>query len=86
MGLHPLILSVIDKDETNYITSKLITNSSMDTITYTIISNTLDSVKREEILKSYNITKEMYEKIESKTIGNKTFKKIELPRLTEPVS
>lgn len=60
------ILIVIDKDETNYITSKLITNSSMDTITYTIISNTLDSVKREEILKSYNITKEMYEKIESK--------------------
>ena len=38
----------------------------MDTITYTIISNTLDSVKREEVLKSYNITKEMYEKIESK--------------------
>lgn len=60
------ILIVIDKDETNYITSKLITNSSMDTITYTIISNTLDSVKREEVLKSYNITKEMYEKIESK--------------------
>lgn len=60
------ILIVIDKDETNYITSKLITNSSMDTITYTIISNALDSVKREEVLKSYNITKEMYEKIESK--------------------
>ena len=60
------ILIVIDKDETTYITSKLITNSSMDTITYTIISNTLDSVKREEVLKSYNITKEMYEKIESK--------------------
>lgn len=60
------ILIVIDKDENNYITSKLITNSSMDTITYTIISNTLDSVKREEVLKSYNITKEMYEKIESK--------------------
>ena len=60
------ILIVIDKDETNYITSKLITNSSMDTITYTIISNTLDSVKREEVLKSYNITKEMYENIESK--------------------
>ena len=60
------ILIVIDKDETNNITSKLITSSSMDTITYTIISNTLDSVKREEVLKSYNITKEMYEKIESK--------------------
>ena len=60
------ILIVIDKDETNYITSKLITNSSMDTITYTIISNTLDSIKREEVLKSYNITNEMYEKIESK--------------------
>ena len=60
------ILIVIDIDETNYITSKLITSSSMDTITYTIISNTLDSVKREEVLKSYNITKEMYEKIESK--------------------
>ena len=60
------ILIVIDKDETDYITSKLITNSSMDTITYTIISNTLDSVKREEVLKSYNITNEMYEKIESK--------------------
>lgn len=60
------ILIVIDKDETNYITSKLITNSSMDTITYTIISNTLDNVKREEVLKSYNITNEMYEKIESK--------------------
>mgnify|MGYP004662090471 FL=1 len=60
------ILIVIDKDETNNITSKLITNSSMDMITYTIISNTLDSVKREEVLKSYNITKEMYEKIESK--------------------
>ena len=60
------ILIVIDKDETNYITSKLITNSSMDTITYTIISNTLDSVKREEVLKSYNITNEMYEKIEGK--------------------
>ena len=60
------ILIVIDKDDNNYITSKLVTNSSMDTITYTIISNTLDSVKREEVLKSYNITKEMYEKIESK--------------------
>lgn len=60
------ILIVIDKDDNNYITSKLITNSSMDTITYTIISNTLDSVKREEVLKSYNITNEMYEKIESK--------------------
>ena len=60
------ILIVIDKDDSNYITSKLITNSSMDTITYTIISNTLDSVKREEVLKSYNITNEMYEKIESK--------------------
>lgn len=60
------ILIVIDKDDNNYITSKLVTNSSMDTITYTIISNTLDSVKREEVLKSYNITNEMYEKIESK--------------------
>lgn len=60
------ILIVIDKDDNNYITSKLVTNSSMDTITYTIISNTLDSIKREEVLKSYNITNEMYEKIESK--------------------
>ena len=60
------ILIVIDKDDNNYITSKLVTNCSMDTITYTIISNTLDSVKREEVLKSYNITNEMYEKIESK--------------------
>ena len=60
------MLIVIDKDDNNYITSKLVTNSSMDTITYTIISNTLDSVKREEVLKSYNITNEMYEKIESK--------------------
>lgn len=60
------ILIVIDKDETNYISSKLVTNSSMDTITYTIISNTLDSIKTEEVLKSYNITNEMYEKIEGK--------------------
>ena len=60
------ILIVIDKDETNYISSKLVTNSSMDTITYTIISNTLDSIRTEEVLKSYNITNEMYEKIEGK--------------------
>ena len=60
------ILIVIDKDDNNYITSKLVTNSSMDKITYTIISNILDSIKREEVLKSYNITNEMYEKIESK--------------------
>ena len=60
------ILIVIDKDETNYISSKLVTNSSMDTITYTIISNTLDSIRTEEVLKSYNITNEMYEKREGK--------------------
>ena len=60
------ILIVIDKDETNYISSKLVTNSSMDTITYTIISNTFDSIRTEEVLKSYNITNEMYEKIEGK--------------------
>ena len=60
------ILIVIDKDDNNYITSKLVTNSSMDTITYTIISNTLDSIRTEEVLKSYNITNEMYEKIEGK--------------------
>ena len=60
------ILIVIDKDETNYISSKLVKNSSMDTITYTIISNTLDSIRTEEVLKSYNITNEMYEKIEGK--------------------
>ena len=60
------ILIVIDKDETNYISSKLVTNSSMDTITYTIIYNTLDSIRTEEVLKSYNITNEMYEKIEGK--------------------
>ena len=57
------ILLVISPDEDNYIKAKLVSNDTLGTITNTLISTTLTAIRSEIVLNEYNITEEMYQKI-----------------------
>lgn len=57
------ILLVISPDEDNYIKAKMVSNDTLGTITNTLISTTLTAIRSEIVLNEYNITEEMYQKI-----------------------
>lgn len=57
------ILLVISPDQDNYIKAKLVSNDKLSTITETLISTTLTSIRSEIVLKDYHITEEMYNEI-----------------------
>ena len=57
------ILLVISPDEDNYIKAKMVSKDALGTITNTLISTTLTAIRSEIVLNEYNITEEMYQKI-----------------------
>lgn len=57
------VLLVISPDEENYIKAKMVSNDALGTITNTLISTTLTAIRSEIVLNEYNITEEMYQKI-----------------------
>lgn len=57
------ILLVISPDQDNYIKAKLVSNDKLGTITETLISTTLTSIRSEIVLNDYHITEEMYNEI-----------------------
>ena len=59
------VLLVITSDDENYLKAKIISNQSLSKITSTLLSSALTSVKSEALLKEYNISSEMYQKINS---------------------
>ena len=59
------ILLVINSDEDNYLKAKLVSNNQVGTITNTIINATLSTIRSEIVLTEYNITKEMFNNINS---------------------
>lgn len=62
------ILLVISPDEENYIKAKLVSNDALSTITSTLINTTLTAIRSEIVLGEYNITPEMYEKINASVV------------------
>ena len=59
------VLLVITSNDENYLKAKIISNQSLSKITSTLLSSALTSVKSEALLKEYNISSEMYQKINS---------------------
>ncbi len=59
------VLLVITSDDENYLKAKIVSNESLSKITSTLLSSALTSVKSEALLKEYNISSEMYQKINS---------------------
>ena len=59
------VLLVITSDDENYLKAKIVSNESLSKITSTLLSSALTSVKSETLLKEYNISSEMYQKINS---------------------
>lgn len=59
------VLLVITSDDENYLKAKIVSNESLSKITSTLLSSALTSVKSEALLKEYNISNEMYQKINS---------------------
>lgn len=57
------ILLVISPDRDNYIKAKLVSNDKLGTVTETLISTTLTSIRSEIVLNDYHITEEMYNEI-----------------------
>lgn len=57
------ILLVISPDQDNYIKAKLVSNDKLGTVTETLISTTLTSIRSEIVLNDYHITEEMYNEI-----------------------
>ena len=60
------LLLVIDEDNENYLKAKIVSNEELGTITNTIIQATLSSIRSEIVLSEYNITKEMFNNINSR--------------------
>ena len=54
------VLIVIDLDDDNYLTAKVVSNKSLGTISDTLIHTTLNAVRSELVLRDYNITYDMY--------------------------
>lgn len=57
------VLIVIDKDEVNYLTAKVVSKEELGTVTSSLISASLNNVRSELVLKDYNITSEMFNNI-----------------------
>ena len=57
------ILLVINKDDNNYISAKVVSKDELGTITSTLIRTTLNLVRSGIVLNEYNITPEMYQNI-----------------------
>lgn len=62
------ILLVISLDDENYLRGKVVSNESLGTITSTLISTVLTSVRSDMVLKEYNITEEMLDNINKSVI------------------
>lgn len=62
------ILLVISPDEDNYIKAKMVSKDALGTITNTLISTTLTAIRSEIVLNEYNITEEMYQKINANVL------------------
>ena len=57
------ILIVIDKDDSNYLTAKVVSKEELGTVTSSLISASLNNVRSELVLKDYNITSDMFNNI-----------------------
>lgn len=57
------ILLIISSDDDNYLQAKLISNENIGTITKSIISGTLNSLRSSLVLNEYQITEQMYQEI-----------------------
>ena len=57
------ILLIISFDQDNYLRAKIVSKESMGTITKTLITGSLNSLRSSLVLSDYQITYEMYEKI-----------------------
>jgi len=62
------VLLVISQDDENYIRAKVISNESLGTVTSTLISTVLTSVRSDIVLKEYNITDEMLNDINKSVV------------------
>ena len=58
------LLLIIDRDEDNYLKAKIVSKEAIGTLTNTIISTVLNSIRSEMVLKDYNITREEFDRIE----------------------
>ena len=57
------IVLIIDRDDSNYIKAKIISNEEIGTITSTLISSSLNSVRSKIVLDYHNISSEIYSDI-----------------------
>lgn len=57
------VLIVIDRDDDNYLTAKVVSNEEISTITNSLINTSLNNVRSEIVLEEYNITDEMFNNI-----------------------
>ena len=57
------ILLVIDNDLDNYIKAKVVSNEEIGTITNTLISSTLNSIRSQKVLLEHNISLDVYQEI-----------------------
>lgn len=62
------ILLVINQDEDNYLEAELVSNEGVGTITKTLISGVLNSLRSSLVLKDYKITEEMYQNISNPVV------------------
>ncbi len=68
---HKKVLIELIPDNDNYFSAKITSKKNIDTITYTLIANSLNTIKTSVALSEYNITPEMYANI-NKGIDIKT--------------
>lgn len=54
------IVLIIDKDDINYVKAKIISNEEIGTITNTLISSSLNSIRSKKVLDYHNISPEIY--------------------------
>lgn len=66
------ILLVINQDEDNYLEAELVSNEGIGTITKTLISGVLNSLRSSLVLKDYQITEEMYQNISNQVVIENT--------------
>ena len=62
------ILLVINKDESNYISAKLVSNDALGNVTSTLINATLSAIRSGLVLSEYNISEEMYNDINKNVV------------------
>lgn len=57
------LLLVINEDDTNYVKAKVVSNEEVGTITTTLISSTINSIRSKKVLLEHNISQEVYDEI-----------------------